>query len=281
MLIVSNEHKSLEKIFESKLSDDYEKLIADSINSLSKDHVYLAERPISNNKFSDVFVKRNDGVSSWLEVKMDHHAGLGSPRVYYSDYEGGWCTTYKTSSAAFAVNLLNSSDEAAMWIKQFKKWLCSELESSKDDRLLGTICHHKSDGHYTPCDLKIVLPTTAGGLDLKGAIPVDVMQKFVSDHSRNILNYECDITDVVADHYLKGKSEPAYYIQIDDDLYRLGDENPFKWNVPKLSITSGNIIARISISNSKLYEIQVDVKSHEFCSSDYSLKLDSNKMRPF
>jgi hypothetical protein len=281
MLIVSNEHKSLEKIFESKLSDDYEKLIADSINSLSKDHVYIAERPISNNKFSDVFVKRNDGVSSWLEVKMDHHAGLGSPRVYYSDYEGGWCTTYKTPSAAFAVNLLNSSDEAAMWIKQFKKWLCKELATSDNEKLREIVCRHRNDNHYRPCDLKIVLPTTAGGLDLHGAIPVEVMNKFVAENPRTILNYSCDITDVVTDHYLKGKTEPAYYIQIDDDLYRLGDENPFKWNVPKLSITSGNIIARISISNSKLYEIQVDVKSHEFCSSDYSLKLDSDKMRPF
>lgn len=281
MLIVSNKYESLRNISESKLSDDYESLIADSINSLSKDHTYFAERPVSNNKFSDVYIKRSDGVASWIEVKMDHHAGLGSPRVYYSDYEGGWCTTYKTPSAAFAVELLNASDEAALWVKNFKKWLCSELESSKDDRLLGTICHHKSGGHYTPCDLKIVLPTTAGGLDLKGAIPVDVMQKFVSEHNRNILNYECDITSVVEDHYLKGKQEPAHYIQIGDDLYRVGEDNPFSWEVPRLSIPSGSIIVRISISNNKLYEIQVDIKSHDYCSSDYSLRLDSKKMRPF
>ena len=66
------------------------------------------------------YITRNDGVSSWLEVKMDHHAGLGSPRVFYSDYDGGWCTTYKTPAAAFAVEILNASDEAAAWIEQFK-----------------------------------------------------------------------------------------------------------------------------------------------------------------
>lgn len=281
MLIVSNKYESLKNISESIKSDDYENHIADSINLLSKDCVYFAERPTRNNKFSDVRVKRNDGVSSWIEVKMDHRAGLGSPRVYYSDYDGGWCTSYQTPAATFAVDLLNNSKEAAMWIKQFKKWLCSELESTKDDRLLSTIYRHKNNGHYTPCDLKIVLPTTAGGLGLRGAIPVDVMQKFVLDHSRNILNHECDITSVVEDHYLKGKQEPAHYIQIGDDLYRVGDDNPFSWEVPRLSIPSGNIIARISISNSKLYEIQVDIKSHSYCSSNYSLRLDSNKMRPF
>lgn len=281
MLVVYNKYRSLKMILESKLSDSYEKIIADNINSLSKDSVYLAERPASSNKFSDVFIKRNDGVSSWLEVKMNHRAGLGSPRVYYSDYEGGWCTTYKTPSAAFAVNLLNSSDEAAMWIKHFKKWLCKELTTSNNEKLHEIICRHQSNNHYRPCDLKIVLPTTTGGLDLRGAIPVKVMQKFVSEHDRNILNYECDITDVVTNHYLVGKSEPAYYIQIDDDFYRLGDENPFKWSVPKLSITSGNIIARVSISNDKLYEIQIDIKSNEICSSKYSLKPGSMKMRPF
>lgn len=281
MLIISNKYESLRNIFESKLSDDYEDFIADSINSLSKDGMYFAERPTRNTKFSDVRVERSDGVTSWVEVKMTRRADLGSPRVYYSDYEGGWCTTYKTPAAAFTVNLLNDSDEAKQWIMDLKVWLCSELKSSKDDRLLRTTCRHKNDGHYTPCDLKIILPTTSGGLSLKGAIPVDVIQKFASDHSRNILKYEGDITSVVENHYLKGKQEPAHYIQIVDDLFRIGDDNPFNWKVPKLSIPSGYIIVRISIRGDKLYEIQVDIKSNSHCSSDYSLSLDSNKMRPF
>lgn len=281
MLIVSSRYRPLKHIFESALSDDYERFIADSINSLSKDHIYFAERPVSNNKYSDVYIKRNDGVSSWIEVKMDHRAGLGSPRVYYSDYEGGWCTTYKTPAAAFVVKLLNDSDEASQWIKQFKKWLCSEIEYSNNDKLNEVIYRSRNDGHYRPSDLKIVLPTTYGGLSLHGAIPVDIMQKFVSDHSRNIISHSCDITHIVEDHYLKGKSEPAHYIQIGDDLYRIGEDNPFKWDVPRLSIPSGYIIVRVSISSSKLYEIQVDIKSSNCCNSDYSLRLDSDKMRPF
>ena len=281
MLIISNKYESLRNICESKLSDDYEDFIADSINSLSKDGMYFANRPTRNTKFSDVHVKRSDGVTSWIEVKMDRRADLGSPRVYYSDYEGGWCTTYKTPAAAFAVDLLNSSDEAKQWIKNFKMWLCSELESSSDDRLAWTIYRHKNNGHYTPCDLKIILPTTSGGLSLKGAIPVDVIHKFASEHSRNILKHECDITGVVEDHYLEGKQEPAHYIQIEDDLFRIGDDNPFNWKVPKLSIPSGYIIVRISIRGDKLYEIQVDIKSNSHYSSSYSLSLGSNKMRPF
>lgn len=281
MLIVSNQYESLKHIFETKLSDDYEKLIADTVNSLSKNHIYTAERPVSNNKFSDVYITRNDGVSSWLEVKMDHHAGLGSPRVFYSDYDGGWCTTYKTPAATFAVEILNASDEAAMWIEQFKIWLCNELKTSTDSKLAEVIYNSKEDHTYCPNDLKIILPTTAGGLDLHGAVPVSVMRKFVSDNNRNILNYSCDITQLVEDHYLKGKEAPAYYIQIGDDLYRIGDGNPFKWDIPKLSITSGNVIARISISNDKLYEIQIDIKSKEFNNSEYSLSPNSKKMRPF
>ena len=281
MLVVSNGYNTLKMILESKLSDDYEIAIADSINTLSKDKSYIAERCGSNNKCSDILITRNDGVSSWLEVKMDHHAGLGSPRVYYSDYEGGWCTTYKTPAAQFAVNLLNSSDEAFKWIKQLKKWICTELESSRDDRLLTTVCRHKSDSNYTPCDLKIVLPTTAGGLKLKGAIPVDVIRRFTSDHDRKIITHRCDITSVVESHYLDGKSKPAHYIQIGDDLYRVGEADPFNWKVPKLSINDGSITARISIRDDKLYEIQIDIKSHSHSSSDYSLKLDSKKLRPF
>ena len=205
MLIISNKYESLRNIFESKLSDDHEDFIAASINSLSKDGKYRAKRPTRNTKFSDVRVERSDGVTSWIEVKMTRRADLGSPRVYYSDYEGGWRTTYKTPAAAFTVDLLNKSDEAKQWIRDFKMWLCSELKSSKDDRLLSTIYRHINNGYYTPDDLKIILPTTSGGLSLKGAIPVDVIKKFASDHSRTILKYEGDITGVVENHYLNGK----------------------------------------------------------------------------
>ena len=284
MLLIDEKHISLSELLainESKASDDFEKAVADNISKLSKDHVYSAERPVSDNRYSDVIITRNDGTSAWLEVKMDHHAGVGSPRVYYSDYEGGWATTYTSPSAAWVVELLNNNDEVKRWVNDFKKWLCNELKTTKDKKLLEIVKKPKENKNYKPSDLQIVIPTTGGGLKEHGAIPFDVMYKYVDENNkRYILTYECDISKLIEDHYTKGKAEPTYYIQAGDDLYRLGNKNPFSWKLPRLKAPDGTCSIRVSTRHS-FYEVQVDIKTHTINDSEYSLKPNSQKLSPF
>ena len=284
MLLINESYTSLDNLLmmnESKASDDFEKAVADNINKVSGDHTYTAERPVSDNRYSDIIITRNDGVSAWLEVKMDHHAGVGSPRVYYSDYEGGWNTTYTTPAAAFCVELLNSNVEVKQWVNDFKKWLCNELKTTKDKKLLEIIKKPKESKNYKPSDLQIVIPTTGGGLKKTGAIPFETMYKYVEENNkRYVITYECDISKLIEDHYTKGKAEPTYYIQAGDDLYKLGNKNPFKWNVPKLKAPDGTCSIRIS-TRQGFYEVQVDIKTHTINDSEYSLKPGSQKMLPF
>lgn len=282
MLLVNEGYTPLNNIIsinESKVSDDFERSVADNINKLSSD--YHAERPISDNRYSDVIVTRNDGVTSWLEVKMDHRAGVGSPRVYYSDYEGGWNTTYSSPAASYCVDMLNKSQDAKKWITDFKKWLCNELKTTKNKKLLEVIYKKKESGEYKPSDLKIVIPTTGGGLKQHGAIPFNIMYKYVEDNNkRYIVTSKMDLSKLIEDHYTKGKAEPTYYIQAGDDLYRLSNKDPFKWKVPKLKSPDGTVSVRLSMKKEKLYEVQVDIKTHSINSSPFSLKPSSNKKSP-
>ena len=285
MLLVNESYIPINELLvinESKDSDDFEIAVADNINKLSKDHNYTAEHPVSDNRYSDVIVTRKDGISAWLEVKMNHKAGMGSPRVYYSDYEGGWNTTYESPAAKFYVDILNKSNVAKKWVNTFKVWLCNELKTTKNKQLLSTVTNKKESGEYSPRDLKIVLPTTEGGLRAKGAIPYSIMKRYVNKNkARYVLTHVCDITKLVTDHYTKGKSEPTYYIQSGDDLYHVGDKNPFGWKVPDLKAPNGTCSIRVSLRNGTFYEIQCDTKIHEVNSSEYSLKPGSSKKIPF
>lgn len=245
MLIINEHYTRLENTLKnesvSTASSDYEEKIAENINILSSNSngkfTYSATQTGGNVKLSDVYIKRSDKISAYLEVKMNSTDNLGgNPRVYYSDYEGGWCSSYETPSAPYCVNLLNKSTDVKEWVYNFKLWLCEELKVTDNEKLFEIVVNQRTDGNYIPSDLKIVIPTVRGGLKSKGAIPYEVMLKYVTEggaeYRRNIYTSKekisgDDFTNIVNNHYLTGKQEPTSYLQSGDNLYSFGGNDPF------------------------------------------------------
>lgn len=260
---------------ESVASDQYERQVANYINQLNP-QICQAERPKVSTAYSDVLVTYRNK-SAWLEVKMNHTDNIGNPRVYYSDDEGGWNTTYDTPAARFCVDLLNESEEAAEWIMNFKKWLCLKAKESDDEKLLAIT----RNGKARPNNIKIVLPTTLSGLRLPNAVPLEIIREYVEEiGSRYVMRYNGDITDLVTEHYVNGKEEPAYYMQAGDDLYKISDVNPFHWNVPLFEVPEGTCHIRIA-TRSSFCEIQSEIKIKRMEPSPYSLCPWSKKKLPF
>lgn len=243
---------------ESENSDKYEKAVADNINKIGrKNKIDLhAERPKASTAYSDVLCTYN-GNEAWIEVKMNHTDNLSNPRFSYEN--GKWASTYKTPVAQVCVDILNSSKDAAKFIKDL-------AESAEID------------------PEKLSLFSTKGGLKKPNAVQLDTMYKFCDGRgSRYILeetNY--DIGELVRAHYSLGENgkAKASYIQTGDDFYRLSNKNPLKFvNVPLLE-GSGDLKIRIS-TRSEYYEIMAEVKIKKIDNeSKYSFMPGSTKPPP-
>lgn len=243
---------------ESPASDAHEKAVADAINAVKG---VKAERPKVSAGFADVLVKLDSGPTSWLEVKMNHSDNLSNPRVFFDGSK--WDTTYTTPTAKFAVELLNKSAETKKFIAAIRKFW--EQQDGKTHR-------------------KIVLPTTLSGLKDPNAVPLKVMKAYFDQPGINrYIAHEPNVNlgKLVTDHYLKGKNEPAHYMQAADDFYMIGGKNPLGLpaDVPKLT-GKGTFKVRIS-TRSAFYEIQAEVKIDSMPSSKYSALKGSKKVNPF
>jgi len=237
---------------ESAKSDKYEKDVADYINTMNG---MTAERPKVSTQYSDVKVTTEGGDTSWLEVKMNHTDNLANPRVFFDGRK--WDTTYTMQAAKTAVEILNKSQDAKAFIKAISKF----------------------SGIKNP-----ILPTTKGGLKQANAIPLDVMKEYFSQPGINryissIPNV--NLGEVITDHYLNNKAEPAYYMQAGDDFYKIGRSNPLNVSkgVPSLS-GSGPFRVRVA-TRSQFYEIQAEIKIAKMPNSRYSLKPGTRKLNPF
>src|SRR6056300_1300450 len=92
---------------ESAASDKYEKDIAEYLNKMPN---VTAGRPRVSTAYSDVLISLEGGEQSWLEVKMNHTDNLTNPRIFYDGRK--WDTTYTTTAAQRAVEIMNKSREA-------------------------------------------------------------------------------------------------------------------------------------------------------------------------
>jgi hypothetical protein len=242
----------------SAASDKYEKDVAAYINRIAG---IKAERPSVGADYSDVKISKfkNEKLdkAAWVEVKMSHTDNLSNPRVFYSD--GKWQTTYKTPAAAAAVKLLNNSKKAAAFITAISKF--SGIPKSI-----------------------IKIPTTKGGLNEKGAVPLKIMKAYFNQPgvNRYILDEaDYDLGEVVTLHYTKGKTEPAYYMQAGDDFYLISSKNPLGLNkkIPVLKGT-GSFKMRVG-TRSEFYEVQAEIKITSMPDSAYSVKPGTSKKNPF
>jgi len=243
---------------ESKASDAFEAAIANSINA-SGDNI-TATRPTVGTQYSDVLVDVDGIGSTWVEVKMNQSDNLSNPRVFYNGTS--WDTTYKTPTAAYAVDLLNTSKEAADFINDIS--IFSKIKNPS-------------------------LPTTLGGLRDPNSVPLEVMREFVETRGGRYIATEkdVDIGSLVTQHYTTGKAEPADYMQSGDSFYLIGEADPFglaslnNGNIPVLG-GSGDFRIRVS-TRSKFYEIQAEIKIKNFNppSSSFSALQGTAKINPF
>ena len=239
-------------LVESPKSDRYEKDVADTLNKI-KD--VTAERPKVSTAYADIRVTAQNGNTSWIEVKMNHTDNLSNPRVFFDGKK--WDTTYTTSAAARSVELLNKSDQTKDFLEAISKF----------------------SGIKTP-----KIPTTKSGLKDKDAVPLEVMREYFSQPGINryiMTEPDVNLGEVITDHYLKGKAEPAYYMQAADDFYMIGRSNPLKLN-KNIPLLSGAGPFRIRIATrSAYYEVQAELKIQEMPKSRYSIKPGSKKINPF
>jgi len=248
-MITLKEHMTL---MESPASDRYEADVAMNIDAMEG---ISAERPKVSTKYSDVKLTLDGGEVAWLEVKMNHTDNLTNPRIFYTGRK--WDTTYNTTAAKRAVEIMNKSQEASDFIKAIEKF----------------------SGIKAP-----LIPTTKTGLRDKKAVPLDVMKEYFSQPgiNRYITTLpNVDLGKVVTDHYLKGKAEPAFYMQAGDDFYMVGRTNPL--GVPKdVPVLSGQGPFKVRIATrSKYYEVQAEVKIMQMPDSKYSCKPGTSKKNPF
>ena len=239
----------------SAKSDQYEKDVATYINSISG---VKAERPSVGTDYPDIRIQYKNTMT-WLEVKMSHTDNLANPRVFYDD---GWKTTYKTPVAKAVVDALNKSDETKKFINSLSKFTGIPISEIK-------------------------LPTTRGEynrLQGKGAVPIKIMKSYFAQPgvNRYIFSKEnVNLGAMVTEHYTKGKTQPAYYMQAGDDFYMISSKNPFKLsNDIPLLVGNGDFKVRVS-TRTEFYEIQPEIKIKKMPDSKYSLQPGTKKQSPF
>lgn len=243
-------------------SDQYEIDIAESINNSPKAE---AERPKVDVTYADVKILSWKGKTLtankpvWVEVKMNHTDNLGNTRVSWDGSK--WTASFKNPGKRepikeFAIKYLTESREAKKFLKEI-----AEFSGIKNPKL----------------------PTTLGGLRDPDAVPLDVMRAYFRNKpNQYILSLKNqDLGELVTNHYLFGKAEPAYYLQAADDFYMIGRDNPLRLSasIPLLKGT-GDFRMRIGL-RSQYYEIQPEIKITNMGTSTFSVKPGSSKKNPF
>lgn len=245
--------KNFKSFLIESAADRYEIDVANYINSMENMN---AERPKVSSKYSDIKVSTVSGKGPvWLEVKMNHSDNLGNTRCFYDGRV--WKSSSNSPLAVFCVNILNKSRQAKDFLQKI-----SEFSGIKNPKL----------------------PTTLGGLKDKNAVPLSVMKEYFEQPDVNryiVIEPNIDIGKLTTEHYLKGKAEPAYYMQAGDDFYLIGKTNPLGLpkNIP-LVAGIGNFKMRVS-TRSRFYEIQPEVKILKMVDSPYSVKPNTLKKNPF
>jgi len=252
--------EAIQLIIESPTSDGFEQSVAKSINSQFKSRGITAKRAGGDTTLPDVLVTVTNLGNSFIEVKMSHTDNLANPRVFYDGTK--WNSTYKTPVAKYAVELLNSSEQSAEFVRDISDFV----------------------GRKT-----VKLPTTISGLKDPDAVSLKEMFEFASARGGRYVVSEpnIDVGRLVTLHYTIGKSQAAHYLQAKDDFYMIGNADPLGLNIvngggiPLLGGT-GDFKVRVS-TRSKFYEIQTELKIKHFdpVSSRYSVLRGSTKINPF
>jgi hypothetical protein len=187
---------------------------------------------------------------------MNHSDQLSNPRVFYNGTT--WQTTYTTRAAQEAVTRMNKSKMTKAFIKGLADY----------------------SGIKKP-----FIATNKGQLKKeKNVISLKTMKEYVSQPGFNryvLSDPDVDLGGIVTDHYINGKTEPAFYMQAGDDFYMIGRANPLgvPSDVPLLA-GKGSFKMRVG-TRSEYYEVQGEIKIHAMKTSKYSLLPGTKKKNPF
>lgn len=190
-MIKFSEYLLNQKIYESAKSDKYEIDIANVIQQYANDNNlnWIAERPKATTSYSDVRVTADD-TTAWIEVKMNVTDNLGTPRFYYDS--GKWLSNMHTVIADDICNMLNKSLEAKKFITEL-----SEFTKIPKDKL-----------YLSPYKSEIIKADNPNMVTLQQLIDFADFK-----NTRYILKSTySNVSNIVAKHYLHGKTEPAQYI---------------------------------------------------------------------
>lgn len=240
-----------EFITEMSAADKYERDVADYLNTIPG---VSAERPQVSSKYSDIKCTFKNK-TRWIEVKMNHTDNLGNTRVFFDGKKWTGSPLPLDPLKQFCVDTLNKSADAKKFIEDLAKF--SGIKNPK-------------------------VPTTKGGLTDAEAVPLAVMSNFFKGRNKYIINEpNINLGQLVTDHYLRGKAEPAFYMQAGDDFYKIGPSNPFALSssIPQLE-GWGEFKMRISI-RSQFYEVQPEIKIKKMPDSQFSIKPGTKKRNPF
>jgi hypothetical protein len=110
------------------------------------------------------------------------------------------------------------------------------------------------------------------------------MREYVEQpgHDRYIIKVEdLNLGEIITNHYIKGKREPAHYMQAGDDFYMISNKNPLglTHSIPLLS-GRGNFNMRVS-TRTNYYEVQAELKIKSMPDSGYSIMPGTKKLNPF
>ena len=228
--------------------DRYERAVAQYLTTFCN---VKANRPTVGPKYPDVCVEYQ-GIESWIEVKMNEQDRLGNPRVEFDGEK--WFSRNPGPTPIFTSNLLNSSDQANEFLHDLRTFM------------------NRSE---------VVLSSVKEGLNDPAAVLPTDMSKFLSTRSNKYIHQEVDVnvSEIAAKHYNYGKKVPAHYIQLGDQFFRLGNENPFNLDLPELS-GNGMFNVRVGERTGK-YEIQPDIKIMGSIYSPMSVAPGTMKPHPF
>ena len=245
-----------ELLLMSAASDRFEQAVANQLVELGLD----ASRPKVDSTYSDVLVKHK-GKKIWIEVKMNHTDNLGNTRA---SFDGKNWTSAPEKKGPLKGRMGPLKVYIADMLKKHASGFVKDIQNATGKTKINT---NKGPQQKDP--------NTVSYEEMKAYMKNQRDQYIVTVPNQ-------DLGKVVVDHYSKGgKTEPAYYLQADDDFYMLGKENPLGVpnDVPQFK-GKGDFRMRVGIRSS-MYEIQPEVKVKNMGSSKYSLKPGTKKKNPF
>jgi len=249
--------------------DLFEYSVANTIDSYFKERNldFVAVKTSKNTTYSDIEISDLNGKTvCFVEAKFDHKANLYSKRL---NVVNGIFVPFKSDNeiGKEICDLMNENPMS----QKFLDDLALYLHINKDEVNLYS---------------SVITPEEHNGLKI---ISRDDLQKFFNKRKEQGLNKyifikdDFDVTNTLIRHYTKGKAFPASYLQVDDDFYKLEDNDVIKFNdVPMLSECGGSGYLKIRIGiRSEGYEIIPELKYKTAPNpSDYSFKEGSSKPQP-